>query len=132
LSVLVLEDRASDAELMVRELQRSGYDPTWRRVDTEREYREALDEPPDVILADYSLPQFDAGEALRLLQDRNLDVPFVVVTGILGEEAAVDCMKRGAADYVLKDRMARLGQAVQRALSEKALRDERQRTLEAL
>jgi PAS domain S-box-containing protein len=85
-----------------------------------------------VILADYSLPLFDALHALHLLQARNLDVPFIVVTGSIGEEAAVECMKRGAADYLLKDRLTRLGPAVTHALEQKRLRDEKRQAEEAL
>ena len=81
----------------------------------------------DVILADYSLPQFDALRALYLLHDSGLDIPFIIVTGSIGEEMAVDCMKKGAADYLLKDRLARLSAAVTQALHERTLREEKRR-----
>ncbi len=123
--VLILEDRPSDAELMLYELRQAGFEPDWRRVDTQPDYLTRLQETPDVILADYSLPQFDAPRALHLLQERGLDIPFIVVTGTVSEEAAVACMKQGAADYLLKDRLTRLGPAVTHALQEKKLRDER-------
>ncbi len=125
LRVLVLEDRPADAELVLYELKRSGYKFSHRRVDTQVDYAQALSEPIDIILADYSLPQFNAMQALHLLQERGLDIPFIVVTGTISEEAAVETMKQGAADYLLKDRLSRLGQAVQRALHEKRLRDEK-------
>ncbi len=131
LRVLILEDRLADAELMVHELRRAGFAPDWQRVETEAEYAAALrrDGQPhggfDVILADYVLPQFNALRALHLLQGWGLDIPFIVVTGSVGEEVAVECMREGAADYLLKDRMARLGPAVERALEEKRLRDEK-------
>jgi PAS domain S-box-containing protein/putative nucleotidyltransferase with HDIG domain len=125
LKVLVLEDRPADAELVLYELKRSGYEFVHQRVDTQQAYRQAIEEPIDIILADFSLPQFDAMQALHILQESNLDIPFIVVTGTISEEAAVETMKRGAADYLLKDRLSRLGQAVQRALHEKQLRDEK-------
>lgn len=125
LSVLVLEDRPADAELILYELKRAGYVYDYKRVDTREAYLEALQSRIDIILADYSLPQFTAMQALHLLQERNLDIPFVVVTGTISEEAAVETMKQGAADYLLKDRLSRLAQAVQRAMQEKRLRDEK-------
>lgn len=130
LRVLVLEDRPSDAELVLYELKRAGYDFVHQRVDTQDTYCQAIQNPLDVILADFSLPQFNAMQALHILQENNLDIPFIVVTGTISEEAAVETMKQGAADYLLKDRLGRLGQAVERALHEKQLRDEK-RTSEA-
>src|SRR5919199_4483011 len=125
LRVLILEDVPADTELMLRELRRAGFDPDWQRVDAAPEYLARLDPAPDVVLADYSLPQFDALAALRLLRERGLDVPFIVVTGSVSEEAAVECMKRGAADYLLKDRLSRLGPAVSQALEQRRLRAEK-------
>src|SRR4051812_181289 len=105
LQVLVLEDRPADAELILHELKRSGYNYISKRVDTQADYLQAIEETPDIILADYTLPQFTALQALHLLQERGLDIPFVVVTGTISEEAAVETMKHGAADYLLKDRL---------------------------
>ena len=116
LKVLILEDQPTDAELMVAELHRAGYEPDWRRVDTEADFQSALDAGFDVILADYDLPQWNGLQALRLMQAKRLDIPFIVVSGTLGDELAAECVKRGASDYLLKDRLARLGQAVQEAL----------------
>ena len=118
LKVLILEDRPADAALMVHELRRAGFDPMWRRVETETEYLAHLQSGLDVILADYSLPQFDALRALQLLREHGWDTPFLIVSGNIGEELAVSAMKQGAADYLLKDRLARLGPAVARALHE--------------
>jgi PAS domain S-box-containing protein len=132
LRVLVLEDRPVDAELILYEMKRSGYDCVGKRVDTQVDYLIAIEELPDIILADFSLPQFTAMEALYLLQERGLDIPFIVVTGTISEEAAVETMIQGAADYLLKDRLSRLGQAVQRALQQKALRDEKRQSEHAL
>ena len=124
LRALILEDRQSDVELMLYELRRAGFEVEWELVETETDYLRYLDTEIDVILADFTLPQFDALRALGLLQERNLDIPFIVVTGSVSEEAAVECMKRGASDYLLKDRLARLGPALEQALHAKKLRDE--------
>jgi PAS domain S-box-containing protein len=123
LSVLILEDRPADAELILHELRRAGFNPNWQRVETEADYLTRLHTNLDVILADYSLPQFDALRALQLLQERGLDMPFIIVSGSIDEELAVFAMKQGAADYLLKDRLARLGQAVAQALEQKQLRE---------
>jgi two-component sensor histidine kinase len=132
LRALILEDRTADADLMVHELNRAGFDLKWQRVETKPDYLARLDPVPDVILADYSLPLFNAPTALRLLQERGLDVPFLVVTGSLSQEVAVECMKQGAADYLLKDRLMRLGPAVRRALELKRLRDEKREAEEKI
>jgi PAS domain S-box-containing protein/putative nucleotidyltransferase with HDIG domain len=132
LRVLVLEDRPVDAELILHELKHSGYNFVSKRVDTQAGYLQAIEEIPDIILADFSLPQFTAMQALHLLQERGLDIPFVVVTGTTSEEAAVETMKHGAADYLLKDRLGRLTQAVERALQQKRLRDEKRASEDAL
>jgi diguanylate cyclase (GGDEF)-like protein len=127
LHLLILEDRTEDAELMLHELRLAGFDPQWERVDTEADFLAHLDQDLDIILADYSLPQFDAQRALEHLKQRGVDVPFIIVSGCIGEECAVECMKSGATDYLLKDRLTRLGQAVRKAVDEKCLRDDRQR-----
>ena len=132
LRVLILEDSKADAELMLQELRQAEFDPEWQLVETESDYLAHLDPQLDVILADYSLPQFDARCALHLLQKRGLDIPFIIVSGCIGEELAVECMKNGAADYLLKDRLARLGQAVTQLLNQKRLRAEKRHAEERL
>ncbi len=127
LRALVLEDNRADLDLLLHELRRAGFEIDAQHVDDKASYAASLSADVDVILADYALPQFDAAHALLLLQQRGLDVPFIVVTGSVSEEAAVECMKLGAADYLLKDRLARLGPAVRQALEAKRLRDERRR-----
>ena len=127
LRVLIAEDRPADAELMVYELSRSGFEPKWTRVETEEDYLKELQNAPDVILADHTLPNFDAPRALSLLKNTGMDVPLIMVTGSISEEVAVARIKEGASDYILKDRMARLGPAVRRALEEKILRDEKRK-----
>jgi len=132
LRVLILEDRPADVELMLHELRRAGFEPDWQRVETEADYLAHLGADFDVILSDYFMPQFDAPRALHLLQERGLDIPFIIVTGSISEEVAVESIKQNVADYLLKDRLARLGPAVTRALEQKRLRDERRRTEERL
>lgn len=132
LRVLLLEDQPTDAELTLSTLRQAGFEPDWRRVETETDYLAALSADLDVILADYSLPQFDAPQALARLQERGLDIPFIVLTGTVTEDAVVACMRQGASDYLLKDRMARLGQAVARAIDEKRLQAAKRRAETAL
>jgi diguanylate cyclase (GGDEF)-like protein/PAS domain S-box-containing protein len=119
LRVLLLEDNTADADLAVRELSRSGLAVSTLRVDTEDEYMQALKSfAPGLILSDFSLPGFDGLSALQLTRSVSLDVPFVFLSGTIGEERAVEAMRRGATDYVLKDRLERLGPVVKRALQE--------------
>ncbi len=138
LYVLILEDKHADVELMLAEVRRAGFEPEWLRVETRAEYIGALQDTTqagrdfDIILADYTLPELGAPDALHLLRKYGLDIPLIVVAGSIGEEAAVECMRQGAADCVFKDRLARLGTAVRHALEEKRLRDEKQRAWTAL
>ncbi|MBW4679762.1 MAG: PAS domain S-box protein [Microcoleus vaginatus WJT46-NPBG5] len=125
--ILILEDSPADAELILRELRQAGFAPSWQRVETEPDYLSQLHESFDIILADYILPQFNALRALQLLRASNLDIPFIVLTGSQNEEVAVECMKQGAADYLLKDRLARLGPAVLAAREAKQLRDDKRK-----
>ena len=131
LRVLILEDRPADAELMELELRRAGLELEWTRVDSERDFLASLSEDLDVILSDYSMPQFDALRALGLLQETGLDIPFIVVTGSF-EARAIECMKRGAADYLIKDRLGRLAPAVSQAIQERMLRREKREVEQAL
>lgn len=124
--VLFVEDRVSDVELMLWEL-RNRFEPDWRVVEREADYLAALDPGIDVILADYTLPDFGALRALELLQESGLDIPFIVVTGSISEDVAVECMRSGAADYLLKDRLTRLCPAVSQAIEQTRLRQARQR-----
>jgi PAS domain S-box-containing protein len=125
LRILLLEDHAADADLVIAELRRSGVQANVKVVGTRESYLENLDPAFDAIISDFHLPQFDAKEALALLQAQELDIPFIVVSGAIGEETAVDLMKLGAADYLLKDRLARLPQALEHAVHDRALRLER-------
>jgi signal transduction histidine kinase len=132
LHVLILEDMVADAELLVYELGQAGFDPLWIRASTEQEYIAYLHNGLDLILADYTLPQFDALNALRILKARDLDIPFIVVTGTVSEEVIAEVMREGAADYLLKDRLARLGQSISHALEQKRLRADKRKAQEAL
>ena len=128
----MLEDRATDAELVMHELKIAGLDADVTRVDNERDYLDKLDSDYDLILADYNLPQFDALSALQLLNDRGIEVPFIIVSDTIGEDVAVEAIHRGAADYLLKDRLARLAPAVTKALDQKALKEAKRATDERL
>ena len=131
LRVLILEDYCEDVELLLAELRRAGFDPDWQRVGNEADYLAHLNSSVDVILSDYRLPGFDALEALLLLRGAGLEIPFIVVTGSLGDEAAAYCMKQGATDYLLKDRLARLGPAVRQALEQRRLHEEKRQAEES-
>ena len=131
LRVLILEDQPVDAELIELELRRAGLELDWTRVDSERDFLASLSEDLDVILSDYSMPQFDALQALNLLQQTGLDIPFIVVTGSF-EARAIECMKQGAADYLIKDRLGRLAPAVSQAIQERMLRREKLEVEQAL
>ncbi len=122
LRVLIVEDSEDDAVLLARELG-TEYQPQYERVDTAEGMREALGRQEwDVVLADYSMPRFSGPEALTLLQESGLDLPFILVSGVVGEEAAVAAMKAGAHDYLPKDNLARLAPAVARELKEAEVR----------
>ena len=132
LRVLMLEDSPADAELMLRELRRAGLEVQWQRVDCEADFVAALATAPDVILADYSLPQFDGLRALEILKRQQLDIPFIFVSGCIGEDLAVQALGKGAVDYLLKDRLSRLGEAVRHAVEQAHLRRENHRTEQLL
>ncbi|MBI1865940.1 MAG: response regulator, partial [Nitrospirae bacterium] len=127
LDVLILEDHPPDTELMLAALRRAGFDPRSQCVDSRDSFLAGLDPPPELILSDYSMPQFNAVDALNLLKDRGLMIPFIVVSGSIGEDQAVAAIKLGADDYLLKDRMGRLGNAVKQALELKRLRHEKEK-----
>src|ERR1700733_5215961 len=127
LRLLVLEDNPDDFELVLHTLPPAGYDPIGARVETEKDYRNHLDPMPEIILADFSMPEFDSLRALEIMQERQLDIPFIIVSGTIGEERAVQVMQRGATDYIIKDRLGRLGSAVEQALARGRLKEEKTR-----
>jgi two-component system, cell cycle sensor histidine kinase and response regulator CckA len=126
LQLLLVEDSELDAELVLRELRKGGLDFDVRQVHDEPTYVDALTAKPDLVLSDYALPSFDGLSALSILKGRYPDVPFILVSGAIGEELAVAAMREGAADYLLKDRLSRLPTAVRAALDQAALRRENQ------
>ena len=132
INVLLLEDQATDAELLVHELHRAGFTPTWKRVETETDFLAEIKNLPDIIFSDYSLPRFNGLRALELLRNSGLNIPFILVSGTVGEDVAVEAMQHGATDYLLKDRMGRLGIVVKRALEQRRLRNERDQAEDAL
>jgi PAS domain S-box-containing protein len=133
LRVLLVEDSPDDADLVVRELERSGYAVTHQRVETADAMRAALARSSwDVVLSDYDLPGFSAAAALAVLQETGIDLPFVILSGTVGEEAAVVALKAGAHDFLSKNSLARLSPAIERELREVAQRRERHRAEEAL
>ena len=133
LHLLLLEDFEDDALMVLRELRRGGFDVTHMRVETAEALASALDAGPwDAIIADYALPRVDALAAFALVQQRGLDIPFLIVSGQMGEDTAVAAMKAGVHDFLLKDRLSRLGPAVARELREAALRAERRKMQEQL
>lgn len=120
LKILMLEDLEEDVGLIERTLNKQGIVFTSRRVDTREEFVEALDSfDPDVILSDHALPQFNSLEALTICRKQHVDVPFILVTGTVSEEFAVNCLKQGADDYVLKSNLVRLPSAIQNALKQR-------------
>lgn len=134
LRVLLVEDSPFDAELLAARINRGGFDATVRRVDTARGLEQALaSDPWDVILSDHNMPHFSSTEALAIVKaQRHLDVPFLIVSGSIGEELAVESMRAGASDYILKENLTRLVPAIERELRDAADRRERRKAETAL
>ncbi len=133
LHVLLVEDNPDDAELVILELRRAGYEPTYLRVQTAEELTSALgDRSWDVIVSDHSLPTFSAPEAFAIVRDLNIDIPFIIVSGTVGEEVAVQAMRTGVHDFLLKGHLKRLVAAIEREIREAVIRAERRRIQEQL
>ena len=132
LRVLLVEDSEADALLLGRALKRGGFAVICHRVDCQEALEKALEEEWDLVLADHSMPQFSATEALAMVQKRGIDLPFIIVSGQIEEETAVAAMQSGAHDYIMKDRLARLVPAVERELREAEVRRARKHSEEAL
>ena len=133
LRALIIEDSEFDARILVNTLRQGGYQPAFQRVDTAEALRAALkNESWDIILSDYNMPGFSAPEALKIAQESGLDLPFIIISGGIGEDVAVAAMKAGANDYLMKGNLARLAPAVERELREAEIRSARRRAEEAL
>ena len=132
IEILFIEDSELDVELSLRAIEKEGFAPAWRRVDAEPDMRSALAERlPQAILSDFSMPRFDGITALRIARELAPAVPFIFISGTIGEERAIEAIRLGATDYVLKDNLRRLGTAVRRALSEAEERIRERKAYEA-
>ena len=128
--VLIVDDSEDDGLLLLRKLKKGGYSPTYEQVDTAEAMSKALDKQTwDVILCDNSMPGFNAFSALELYKDKGLDLPFIIVSGTIADEAAVAAMKAGVHDYIMKSNLARLSSAIDRELREAKNRQERRNTV---
>src|SRR5438552_514792 len=133
LRVLYVEDNPRDAKLCLKQLEQAGLKLKADVVNTPEEFAEKLrSEAYDIVLADFRMPGWSGMDALEVVRQYQEDMPFVLVTGTMGEEAAVECIKKGVTDYVLKDHLSRLPVALKRALNERQLRDEARQTHTAL
>jgi C4-dicarboxylate-specific signal transduction histidine kinase len=133
LRLLIVEDVEDDALLLVRELRKGGYDPEFVRVETAQELKAAMAGGSwDAVFSDYNLPSFTGLDVLRIVRESGLDLPFILVSGVIGEEKAVEAMKAGAHDYIMKDCLARLVPALERELGDAVVRRERRQAEEAL
>jgi PAS domain S-box-containing protein len=133
LRVLMVEDSEDDALLIIRELKKGGYNPVHERVETAAAMKKALQEKQwDIILCDYKIPKFSGAHAIALLQETNIDIPLIIVSGTIGEETALECMRSGAHDYIMKNNLSRLCLAVGRELEEAEVIVQRKRMGEDL
>ncbi|HTP66251.1 MAG TPA: ATP-binding protein [Geobacteraceae bacterium] len=133
LRILIVEDSEDDARLLVREIRRGGYAPEFERVESVEAMKTALAKNQwDIVISDYTLPRFNALSALSVLKESGLDIPFLLVSGVIGEEKAVKAMKAGVHDYIMKGNYARLGPAIERELREVTIRRERRQAIEDL
>jgi hypothetical protein len=133
LQLLIVDDSEDDARLLLRELQKCGYEPKWERVDTPEAMRAALvAQEWDVVVSDFSMPRFSGLDALRMVKVGGLDIPFIIVSGKIGEETAVEAMRSGAHDYIIKGSLARLAPAIDREMADAVVRRKRRQAEDAL
>ena len=133
INVLIVEDSEDDALLLLRQLRRDGYEPEYDLVATAEGMRVSLSRRSwDLVIADYSLPRFSGLMALNMVRERDPDLPFIIVSGVIGEETAVEAMRAGAHDYLMKGNLARLAPAIEREVREAQIRKDRKRAEEAL
>ena len=129
----MVEDSEDDELLIIRELKKGGYNPLYERVETSAAMKKALKEKQwDIILCDYKMPKFSGKQAIALLKETNIDIPLIIVSGAVGEETAIECMRSGAHDYVMKDSLSRLCPAIARELEETKVRNKQRQADEAL
>ena len=130
--VVIVEDQEDGASLMLRELRRAQFEPEFERVETEQELKAALEKGGwDIVLSDHGLPRFNSLQALNMLHESELDLPFIILSGSIGEDLAVAAMKSGAHDYIMKNNLARLGPAAEREMREAETRSTRRAAEEA-
>jgi PAS domain S-box-containing protein len=133
LQALIVEDSTNDVLIIIRELKKGGYHPVYEQVETASAMKKALKEKQwDIILCDYKMPKFDAPSALALLKEANTDIPIIIVSGTIGEETALECMRLGAHDYILKANFPRLCPAIARELEEAKIRNKKKQAEEYL
>ena len=133
LRVLIVEDSEDDALLVLRALKKGGYDPLSERVETAAAMKKALKEKQwDIILCDYKMPKFSGKQAVALLKETNIDIPLIIVSGTIGEETAIECMRSGAHDYIMKNSLSRLCPAIARELEEAEVRNKQRQAEKSL
>ncbi|MBW8010829.1 MAG: PAS domain S-box protein [Chloroflexi bacterium] len=131
LKVLILDDNPESVNLLSPELHQAGYEPEWIRIDKKKDYHKTFSDPPDLILAKYDLPKLDAPSALKTLQNKGLNIPFIVISESSNEKEAIECVWQGADNYVLRDHLARLGPAISQALDKKSIREDKHKIEQA-
>ena len=133
LRVLIIEDSEDDVLLIIRELKKGGYNPVYEQVETAAAMKKALQEKQwDIILCDYRMPKFNAPSAIAVLKNANIDIPLIIVSGTIGEDVAIECMRLGAHDYIMKSNLSRLCPAIARELAEAEVRNKQRQAEEAL
>ena len=124
LRVLIIEDSEDDVLLIIRELKKGGYNPVYEQVETAAAMKKALKEKQwDIILCDYKMPKFNAPSAIAVLKEANIDIPLIIVSGTIGEDVGIECMRLGAHDYIMKDNLSRLCPVIARELEESEVRN---------
>jgi DNA-binding NtrC family response regulator len=129
LRVLIVDDSDSDTNLIISKLRSEGYEPEWKRVDTSEAMKEALEHKKwDVILCDYKMPLFSVHAALKIVRDENIDIPFILVSGAIGENTAMAAIKSGAHNYVMKGNLSKLATTIEKEISKAKKHRDKERT----
>src|SRR5664280_1089673 len=130
---LIIEDSEDDTLLLIRNLKKGGYNPVYERVETADAMKKALKEMQwDISLCDYKMPKFNAPSAIAVLKEANVDIPLIIISGTIGEDVGIECMRLGAHDYIMKDKLSRLCPAIARELEESEVRKKQRQADEAL